>query len=262
LASGQDLRLYCWRRGIPYYYLIKGDEAGMARWLSGLSPDLMVAYSMSQLLQQSVYSIPRFGTINLHPSLLPKYRGPQPLFWTYYFMDRKAGVTVHFVDEGEDTGAVIRQSSFPIEFGMSLPELQSIVHRIGVQVLLAAVSDIEVGKFSAKPQPSHSPTVRARNVDPSESLIDWTWSPKRIWHVLRGGWFLDSIQGLNGLKRFMRIKVLDYEEAEMSGLTVGRLYKDSSRGYFVACSSGRVFLSFDWTVRHLLRMLLFRWTLP
>lgn len=81
-------------------------------WVKSLSPDLIVVYSMSQLLKENIYSIPRFGTINLHPSYLPEYRGPNPIFWMYYNMEKQGGVTVHYIDQGEDTGNIILQKRY------------------------------------------------------------------------------------------------------------------------------------------------------
>ncbi|WP_394339091.1 formyltransferase family protein [Methanosarcina sp. UBA289] len=76
----------------PYYYLRKGENENLEKWMKNLQPDLIV-YSMSHLLKENIFSIPKFGTINIHYSHLPEYRGPAPLFWEYYDYVLNPGVT-------------------------------------------------------------------------------------------------------------------------------------------------------------------------
>lgn len=68
------------KQNIPYYYMNNGSDDKLEEWVRKLEPDLIVISSMSQLLKNNIFSIPRYGTINLHPALLPKYRGPNPWF--------------------------------------------------------------------------------------------------------------------------------------------------------------------------------------
>ncbi len=81
-------------RKIAYYYMNNGSDGNLQKWVQGLEPDLIVVHSMSQLLKANIFTIPRFGTINLHPSLLPKYRGPNPCFWMYFNMDLNGYIRV------------------------------------------------------------------------------------------------------------------------------------------------------------------------
>ena len=67
-------------------------------WISNLNPDLMIIYKMPFLLPEYIYNLPLFGTINIHPSLLPRYRGPNPWFWIYYNMESYSGITIHKIN--------------------------------------------------------------------------------------------------------------------------------------------------------------------
>ncbi|WP_281085258.1 formyltransferase family protein, partial [Methanosarcina acetivorans] len=75
--------------------------------IRNLEPDLIVVFSMSHLLKENVFNVPSYGTVNIHYSYLPEYGGPNPLFWQYYDYILDPGVTLHYVDKGEDTGNVI-----------------------------------------------------------------------------------------------------------------------------------------------------------
>jgi len=101
---------YC----VPLFTLKSRDQADLIRYLRGLDPDVICVASMTQLLRKEAFSIPPLGSINLHPSLLPLYRGPNPWFWQYHKMEREGGVTVHFIDEKEDSGEIIGQAPYPI----------------------------------------------------------------------------------------------------------------------------------------------------
>ncbi|AAM07923.1 formyltransferase family protein [Methanosarcina acetivorans] len=80
--------------------------------IRNLEPDLIVVFSMSHLLKENVFNVPSYGTVNIHYSYLPEYGGPNPLFWQYYDYILDPGVTLHYVDKGEDTGNVIYQRRY------------------------------------------------------------------------------------------------------------------------------------------------------
>lgn len=234
------LRYYSDEMGIPYYYMKKSDQ-DLADWIKEINPDLIVVYSMSQLLKADIFNIPKYGTINLHPSLLPRYRGPNPDFWMYYNVDLEKGVTVHYIDEGEDTGDILLQESFKMELGMKSPDVNDIaISKIGVNLLIKAVTEIEYLKRKA--QPALSPTPRARNlkVEEHETIIDWNvWHIERVWHILRGTeLWLNAIKQPGGIYIGNRWIIGEYKKLEHF-LTSGRIYKNKyGYKYCVACKDG------------------------
>lgn len=239
------LKQYADNRKIPYFYMEKSNEK-LKSFVSALTPDLMVVYSMSQLLKEEVFSIPRLGTINLHAALLPKYRGPNPDFWMYYNMDLIKGVTVHYIDKGEDTGDILLQDSFEIPLGMTSPEVNDIaIGKIGVNLLLNAIQNIE--NLPRKKQPENSPLPRARNIKISEhrTIIDWdNWSVEHVWHVLRGTelWLNAFPQPHDLFHLGTRWKIGEYKKT-ITNLTLGKVYHNKfGIKYLVPCKDGLIVL--------------------
>ena len=120
-----------------YFLLTSQNQQKCIQWMNQISPDLVVIYSMSQLLSSEFLRMPRLGCINLHPSALPRFRGPNPCFWTYYNQDVKAGVTLHYLDKREDSGPIIDQRHYIVPLGMKYPEMENLaIGKLGVEMLL------------------------------------------------------------------------------------------------------------------------------
>src|SRR5262245_52152239 len=110
-APVSHLEHFARRRRLPHFTLKRGGPRA-TEFLHALHPDIMCVASFSQLLRPEEFQIPPLGTINLHPSALPKYRGPNPYFWQHHEMDLDGAVTIHLVDEGIDTGDILLQDHF------------------------------------------------------------------------------------------------------------------------------------------------------
>jgi len=253
-ATG-TLSKYAYKLAIPYFYMTKHNNAALEKWVKELEPDMMVVYSMSQLLKENIFSMPKYGTINLHPSLLPKYRGPNPWFWTYYYQEKQGGVTVHYIDKGEDTGDIIYQESYDIPLGAKFRQLQNLaINKIGTKLLLTAINAIATGTAPRYKQPKQSPTSRGRNISNNEhdQMIDWeNWDIKRIWHLMRGTelWF-NCIEQPKGLYKGRRWLIGEFEKCNMQNTyQVGNIYKERSQ-YFVACRDGKILLSIKFGVKN------------
>ncbi|MFQ2193691.1 methionyl-tRNA formyltransferase [Aeromonas jandaei] len=219
LGRKKTLKQFCEIRNIRYNYISKGRDAEVTSWVKDLNPDLIVVFSMSQLLKKDLIDIPKFGVINLHPSMLPEYRGPNPDFWQYYNMEMNPGVTVHYIDEGEDTGDIIFQERVHIPLGTKSPErLDKLIGGVGSSLLLKAIMAIKSGSAPRIPQPSHSSSLRARNLKPEEhkEIIDWqNWPIERIWHVLRGTeLWLNACEQPKGIFKGQRWVVEEYERKD------------------------------------------------
>lgn len=256
-----SLKELCKKKKVPYRFMTSSSDAGLEDWVKLLSPDLIVVFSMSQLLRENIFGIPRHGTINLHPSFLPEYRGPNPDFWQYYDQILNPGVTVHYVNAGEDTGDIIFQKRVSIPLGTKSPErLNILISEVGVSLLLSAIDAIGKGSVKRKTQPAESPTVRARNIkkDEHSKIINWNeWPIERIWHVMRGTeLWLNCIRQPRGLYRGQRWIVADYHKIESKYLScdAGSVLKDSE-GYFVYCLDGKIRLQRTISVKGLLRSL-------
>lgn len=241
---GKTLNGYAFWKKIPYFYMERSNEE-LKNWILNLNPDLIAVYSMSQLLKEEIFTIPRLGTINLHPALLPSYRGPNPYFWMFYNMDLNPGVTIHYIDKGEDTGDILLQKQFTVPLGVSFQEFHDIGIKFGVNLMLEAIKDLET--LNPVRQPKNSPTMRARNIKAEEhaTIINWNdWQIERIWHLLRGtqDWF-NAIQQPVGIFHLgVRWRIGEYIKGDYS-LKAGEVYKNVYNEKFVlACKDGLIIL--------------------
>ena len=174
------------RRGLPVLRLDPGHEPALLPELRRLAPDLACVASFPALLGADTLRAPARGTVGVHPSLLPRHRGPDPLFWTYFDDDALAGVTIHWLGEGEDDGDVILQDSLPLARGRPGPDLYAEVARRGAALLARAVAEIEAGTASRTPQDASRVTR-----EPAPERAGWridfaTWGAEQVWHFLGG----------------------------------------------------------------------------
>lgn len=173
-------------RRVPILLARPGPDPGLEASLRRVEPDLLCVATFPYLLPASVLAIPGLGTLGLHPSLLPRHRGPAPLFWTYFHDDAEAGVTVFRVDAGEDTGDIVLQESIPLARGRPGADLYAEIARRGGPLLARAVRAVETGNAA---RVSQDPARATR--DPAPERSDWridfeTWGAERVWHFLRG----------------------------------------------------------------------------
>ena len=147
------------------------DEAAQ-KTLASLNADVMVVAAYGLLLPASVLAIPRFGCVNIHPSLLPRWRGAAPIQRTVHAGDEKTGVTIMQMDVGLDTGPILLQR----ECSMSADETSQTLHdklaAMGAQSLIEALQLLAAGKLTATPQDNDA-TTYANKISKEEALIDW-----------------------------------------------------------------------------------------
>jgi methionyl-tRNA formyltransferase len=229
---------------IEYKFMQSSEDDGLVEWIHKLKPDIIVIFSMSQLLKNNIYSIPRLGAINLHPSFLPDYRGPNPDFWQYYDMEMNPGVTVHYVDKGEDTGDIILQDRVSIPLGtISPPLLDLLIGKVGVGLVLKALGQLSENTISIKKQDVGSRTVRARNIKPEEhsTIIKWNeWQIERVWHVMRGTQlWLNCVSQPIGLYKGQRWLVSDFTKKDTTqiNVSIGSIFIKNNIRY-VKCRDG------------------------
>src|SRR3954449_8820778 len=146
-------------RGIPTAHWLSGDEGPAPELLLRTKPDLVCVASFPKLIPSSLIGHAPLGAINLHPSLLPRHRGPLPLFWTYHADDRLAGVSVHHLTEGYDRGDIILQQSFPLARGYPVKQLDYDLAVRGAELLEAAVEALATNSASRIVQDEQAATL-------------------------------------------------------------------------------------------------------
>ena len=172
-----------------------------------LKPDLVVVVAFGQILGPNFLSIPRLLTINLHPSLLPRYRGPAPIPWTIINGERETGVTIQKVEKGVDRGGIILQKKVPVSDLETAGELEKRLSPLGAELLDEAIELIKRGKLQYKRQEEVEATY-APKIEKANSLIDWSKSALTIHNLVRG---LNPYPGASTFVRLrgkrMRIKI-------------------------------------------------------
>lgn len=135
----------CLTNEITFYRAPKINADETYRRVSEAKPDLCVIAHFERLIKQSLLDIPPMGFINLHPSLLPDYRGMAPQHWPIINREKEAGITVHYVDETADTGDIIIQCVFPIDESMYVSDLQKIWLGYYKTIMIDAIDAILAG---------------------------------------------------------------------------------------------------------------------
>lgn len=155
--------------------------------LKSLNADLFVVVAF-RMLPKVVWSMPPMGTINLHASLLPNYRGAAPINWAIINGEKKTGVTTFFIEEEIDTGKVIEQASVEIGENETVGELYERLMKLGAQVMNSTVEKIRVGEAKAIPQAEmeHSGIHPAPKIFKQDCKIDFTQSAEKVHDFCRG----------------------------------------------------------------------------
>jgi methionyl-tRNA formyltransferase len=117
-----------------------------------LKADVIVAACFPALIPPAILEIPRLGSLNVHPSLLPHGRGPEPIFWTFRLGERETGVSIHLMDDNFDTGPVVRQERIEVPTGARLPEFEQRLAELGGRLLVNAIGDLAAGRATSVPQ--------------------------------------------------------------------------------------------------------------
>lgn len=152
-------------------------------------PDLIVASCFPWKLPAIILNLPRFGCINVHPSLLPVGRGPEPVFWTLRRGDRETGTTIHLMDEGLDSGPILSQARFAVPSGIRAPDLERQLATLGADLLRATIRGLVAGTLQPHPQ---SPTgVTAAPVPTADDFLVPTNLP--------AAWAYDFVRGVHPL---------------------------------------------------------------
>ena len=163
-----------------------GDDRLLLERLRRVLPDLICVAGFPWLLSAAVYSLPRFGAINVHGSLLPRHRGLMPLFWIYYHDDRESGISLHRICDEADAGEIIAQERFEIPRGFPVDCLNEQNTRAAEKIIANVVQLIESGTNEFRMQDENLATAAPR-IRKGERYADFaSWDTERTWHFLAG----------------------------------------------------------------------------
>lgn len=223
------------RLGIPVYQpkSLRSPEAQAT--LASLRPDVMVVVAYGLVLPIPVLEIPRYGCINVHASLLPRWRGAAPIQRAVLAGDAESGISIMQLDAGLDTGPVYRSVSTPIETAMTAGELHDRLSILGAETLSENLDAIVDGHIRACPQPEEG-AVYANKITRDEAKICWEDAAVQVERKVRAfnPWpGAESVSGSRKLK-IWRARALEHD----SGNPPGTIVAESREGIVVACGQG------------------------
>ena len=204
--------------------------------LTALQPDLFVTAAFGQILSKAVLDIPRLGTINVHASLLPQYRGSAPINWCIVSGERKAGVTTMMTNEGIDTGDMLLRDEVEIGENENAEELTERLSRLGAQTLLRTLRALEDGTLVRTPQneaeASYQPMLTREMGE-----MDWSRSAQQLHDQVRGlyPWPGAYTTMDGGVLKVWVSRISDLQTDAAPGAVVKA---DAKEGLFVACGTG------------------------
>ncbi len=212
-------------------------DAEAQRDLSGFGADVFLVAGYGRLLPAAVLDMPPLGVLNVHPSLLPRHRGPSPVATAILEGDRETGVTVMLLDEGMDTGPVLAQSA-PVEIGPSTTgsSLTERLFEIGASLLVSTLARWVSGEIEPRPQDESRATV-SRLLKRADGEINWSEPAERIERMVRA---YDAWPGAYTRWSGKNLKVL---EAALAGEVAGRPGEVSVADGEIAVATGSGALS-------------------
>jgi methionyl-tRNA formyltransferase len=153
--------------------------------LTSLAPEVMVLVGYGQIIPQTIIDLPRYGILNVHASLLPKYRGAAPIQWAIANGENETGVTIMQIDAGLDTGEMLLKASIPIHEDETAPELSARLAPLGADLLIQALQEIAAGTIRREKQ-NEAEATYAPVLKKEDGLINW-WRPaQQIYNRLQG----------------------------------------------------------------------------
>ncbi len=170
---------------IPVYQPIKARDKEFIDIMKSLNPDVIVVVAFGQILPKEILEIPRLGCINVHVSLLPKYRGAAPINWVIINGEEKTGVTTMYMDEGLDTGDMILKTEVNLDENITAGELHDKMMNIGAETLKETLKLIEEGTAPREVQ-NHEEFSYAPIMNKSLGNIDFSKSAREIHNLVRG----------------------------------------------------------------------------
>ncbi len=171
--------------GLQVHQPVRIRRPEVVEQLSALKPHLMVVVGYGQIIPQSIIDLPRYGILNVHASLLPKYRGAAPIQWAIANGETETGVTIMQIDAGLDTGDMLLKASVRIHPDETAPELSARLAPLGAQLLLEVIDEIETGRVHREKQRDAEATY-APILKKEDGRIDWLRPAPQIYNRLRG----------------------------------------------------------------------------
>ena len=222
--------------GIPVYQPVKLRDGEALRLVEELAPELIVVAAYGRILPEDILNTPPYGSINVHSSILPKYRGAAPINWAILNGDSVTGVTIMYMAKELDAGDVILCRETAIDPNEDAQMLTARLAALGADALAEAVERLHDGTAVRLPQ-DHSAYTYAPMLDRSLSPLDFSKSARQLHDQVRGliPWPCASMT-LDG----KNVKVYSTAVGSETALTAGKIAEAGKQGLAIACGDGRL----------------------
>lgn len=224
--------------GIPVYQPEKIKTREFTQMIRNLEPDVIIVVAFGQILSQEILDIPPLGCINVHASLLPKYRGAAPINWCIINGEKTTGITTMYMEKGLDTGDMIIKKETAIDENETAGELHDRLMELGASVLSETLALLSEGKVQRTPQNNEEASY-APIMSKSLGRIDWSKTVYEIRNLIRGTYpWPGAFSSYNGkVFKILRAAALEDSVKNENYGCVSQVNKDS---IVIDCGTGRL----------------------
>lgn len=227
------------KHDLPVYQPVKMRDGTALEQIKALQPDILVVVAYGRILPDDILAVPKYGAVNVHGSLLPKYRGAAPIQWSVLNGDKVTGVSTMYLASEMDTGDVIYTDSTEIGEYETSGELFDRLMRMGAELLARTLVDIEKGTAPRTPQ-DHSKASYVGQLDKSICPIDWNRSPREVLKHIYGlqPWPVATME-LEG--KTYRVFAVEYTGTH-TDKAPGAVVSAGNNGLEMACANGETLM--------------------
>ena len=223
------------REGIKVYQPLKVRDEEFVKTLRAYNPDVIVVVAFGQIIPLSILQMPKYGCVNIHGSLLPKYRGAAPIQWAVLDGEKETGITTILMDEGIDTGDILLKKTIKIDTDETSGSLFDKLMALGAETILETLDELEKGSLTPIKQ-GESPTAYAKMLTKAMGLIDFTRPAKELDCFVRG---MNPWPSAYTLLSGKTLKLWKVRAVEGSG-KAGSVINIDKESFTIACGEGAI----------------------
>jgi len=219
---------------IPVHQPTKLKNDALLPLLEEYNPDVIAVVAYGRILPKYILDYPKYGCINVHGSLLPKYRGAAPIQWAVLNGDEISGVCTMYMDEGLDTGDIIERVETPIGEDETAEGLFDRLSKVGAKTLVSTLKLLEEGRATRTKQ-NEADATYARMLTREDGKIDWNKSAGEVLNTIRGSYSWPIAYAMYG---DVKIKLYRAQKGGATGAQPGKVIAINAEGMEVACGNG------------------------
>lgn len=242
LRANDPVRAFARENKIQALSTASGRDQALIATLRRAQPDVICIATFPFVLSKEMLDIPEHGVLNLHASLLPRHRGPDPYFWTFYEDDRRTGVTIHFAVGEADAGPIVQQDEWDLPRGFNVKALHAKMAVRAADMLPEAIDAVCRERTRGTPQDDRAATMAPRVKRGTPMAQFGVWDVERVWHFLAGvsPFFREPLELHARPVRYGR--VLGFERTNTSA-SPGSVEQHSGGRWNLHCRGGHVRLA-------------------